>query len=808
MDGGLPRPHSALARGVHITELSDGCTNPEPVVLQETDLLMEQYLSPSKLQALTGSDNLETVTMLELRVDTSETSLNNFGALLPNLTVLKLTGSIIPNIRDLGSSLHQLEVLWMSRCALQELDGVSSMLSMRELYLAYNEIQDISPLAMMEDLEILDLEGNNIDDIGQIQYLTLCTKLRHLTLDGNPVCIMPTVHAQEVNYDYRQMVRKTLTHLSVLDDNSLSAADSRVTPNAFDADWAYLEELQRDALVRESRDSQPGTTVPAAGSPGTAALRPATAYRPGSALRPSSGFRPTSTLRRPASISGGRPSSAWTEGSTRRPASSDTVEGMESSSELVCVCVITDAVEGMESSSELVCVCVITDAVEGMESSSELTRGVVICGNPSKALRARRPSTNSQESVDQTSHPVNTQPSPQTPSTVASSSPSPRLKEPMVRRAADADADAEEEEEGGGKGREEGAEEASSEDQDLRLLMEELHSWKMDHEKRLEKIRESKAPQVFTIDRESSGDDNNLSDQQESDLSDTDDLDLRPDSAMDRYRHQLSEKESHPSPPPWTKPEQVTGLRRWGEGDTGVSPEDRSTERSLAKRPGQEQKLKDYEKSMDEDQRLLKEYQRLQALERQREKAQGGSEPPSRELRELRVPSAGPNRHPHSPRRGVSPKPAPFLPMDGHPLGLGLGPADAVYRANQKPRKIKIGPTGLPGSSHAQQPQIRDVLTPPGKVGLSAPGAGALRPPSSSSSLQHKFRRTLPEVPPYLPAPRPSPSPSEDLCLRKEYGRVQGKAGGEGAKKTFCRHSSLFCCSKMRAPRGPRSRRL
>ena len=51
-------------------------------------------------QLLTGSDNLEKVEMLELKVDTSETTLNNFGALLPNLRVLKLSGSTIPSVRS------------------------------------------------------------------------------------------------------------------------------------------------------------------------------------------------------------------------------------------------------------------------------------------------------------------------------------------------------------------------------------------------------------------------------------------------------------------------------------------------------------------------------------------------------------------------------------------------------------------------------------------------------------------------------------------------------------------------------------
>lgn len=61
--------------------------------------------------------------------------------------------------RDLGSALHKLEVLWMPRCSLEELDGISAMLQLRELYLAYNELSDLSPLSMLEELEILDLEG-------------------------------------------------------------------------------------------------------------------------------------------------------------------------------------------------------------------------------------------------------------------------------------------------------------------------------------------------------------------------------------------------------------------------------------------------------------------------------------------------------------------------------------------------------------------------------------------------------------------------------------------------------------------------
>ena len=46
------RPKSALARGVQITEFKENKVNPEPVVVEETDVLLEDYLSPRKLVSI------------------------------------------------------------------------------------------------------------------------------------------------------------------------------------------------------------------------------------------------------------------------------------------------------------------------------------------------------------------------------------------------------------------------------------------------------------------------------------------------------------------------------------------------------------------------------------------------------------------------------------------------------------------------------------------------------------------------------------------------------------------------------------
>jgi len=61
--------------------------------------------------------------------------------------------------RDLGSCLDNVSVLWLARCATSDLDGIASLSNLRELYLAYNDIVDISPCSLLEYLQILDLEG-------------------------------------------------------------------------------------------------------------------------------------------------------------------------------------------------------------------------------------------------------------------------------------------------------------------------------------------------------------------------------------------------------------------------------------------------------------------------------------------------------------------------------------------------------------------------------------------------------------------------------------------------------------------------
>ncbi|XP_078538966.1 leucine-rich repeat-containing protein 56 [Lissotriton helveticus] len=339
-----PRPGTASIRVFDIGW--QGPLNPNPFRKDEEELVLDEYLSVSKLQGLTGFDDLRQVKTLEICVDTRENSLGNFGAYLPNLKQLKLNNSLIVSVRDLGTTLSKLSVLWMARCGLVDLDGMSSFSSLKELYLAYNNLSDLSQVTMLDHLEILDLEGNNIDDITQIQYLGLCSKLSTLTIEGNQICLKPHPESPTTeDYNYRAEVRKLIPHLKYLDEVPVDQICRRPS-NVLNEDWLMVKESIKDGNIVEDdvqRDSRPGS----------AGGRPFSSRRPNTA-QPILTSRPWTAER---SLSFSRPGSArLLSGRSLSPESTSSNDMLEE------------------------------------DEASDLTHGVsrVICGNPTKALRVRK----------------------------------------------------------------------------------------------------------------------------------------------------------------------------------------------------------------------------------------------------------------------------------------------------------------------------------------------------------------------------------------------------------------------------------
>lgn len=115
---------------------------------------------------MTGEEDLSAVTELQLSVDTTAQSVSQLGEFLPNLRRLKLNDSHLASFRDLGTSLRNLSILWLSRSGISDLDGISVLEHLQELYVSFNDIEDLTPLSLHESLAVLDLEANKVSERG------------------------------------------------------------------------------------------------------------------------------------------------------------------------------------------------------------------------------------------------------------------------------------------------------------------------------------------------------------------------------------------------------------------------------------------------------------------------------------------------------------------------------------------------------------------------------------------------------------------------------------------------------------------
>eukprot|EP00435_Cladocopium_sp_Y103_P061557 s808_g23.t1 len=129
-------------------------------------------------------------------------------------------------VRDLGVHLHRLQVLWLGRCGLQDLSGIGLMEGLKEFYLPFNDVADVSQLKWL-NLQVLDLEGNALADAQDLWELCQCLELRHLTLRGCPVA--PQVGCKAWG-QLREDLRAQLPHLECLDDEDVNLEVSVFRP--------------------------------------------------------------------------------------------------------------------------------------------------------------------------------------------------------------------------------------------------------------------------------------------------------------------------------------------------------------------------------------------------------------------------------------------------------------------------------------------------------------------------------------------------------------------------------------------------
>jgi hypothetical protein len=51
----IDKPRNKSMKAIRITEFKDHIINPDPIILQETDVLLEEFLSPTKLVSTSNS---------------------------------------------------------------------------------------------------------------------------------------------------------------------------------------------------------------------------------------------------------------------------------------------------------------------------------------------------------------------------------------------------------------------------------------------------------------------------------------------------------------------------------------------------------------------------------------------------------------------------------------------------------------------------------------------------------------------------------------------------------------------------------
>nr|CAB3263525.1 leucine-rich repeat-containing protein 56-like [Phallusia mammillata] len=155
----------------------------------------------------------------------------------------------------------------MSKCGLLDIDGIASMQNLKELYVAFNNISDVSPISFLESVEVADLEGNKIADVEQLDYLAMLTNLTTLTLSGNPICQQYQTQCKTM-CSFRELVLEKMPGLQMFnDEHSLSSESDEFRPSTAASshsqeDIDIINTAIKEGILKNGDLSVPQYTLP------------------------------------------------------------------------------------------------------------------------------------------------------------------------------------------------------------------------------------------------------------------------------------------------------------------------------------------------------------------------------------------------------------------------------------------------------------------------------------------------------------------------------------------------------------------
>lgn len=178
-------------------------------------------LSIDYITQLTHASDLSRLTTLTLtNISTQHTSLQCINSsTLSSLISLTINQSNIDSIREFGrDQWNTLCTLDLSYCNLNDIDNISIFPHVRSLNLSYNHLVDITSMEELICINQFSCDGNNINNMDQIDFLYNCINLESLSLLYNPVTYLQ---------HYRSVVIHKLSHTQLyrLDTLSIINAD-------------------------------------------------------------------------------------------------------------------------------------------------------------------------------------------------------------------------------------------------------------------------------------------------------------------------------------------------------------------------------------------------------------------------------------------------------------------------------------------------------------------------------------------------------------------------------------------------------
>ena len=188
--------------------------------------------------------DVKNIMKLNLVINSDYGLLNQFGEKLPFLRELKLSGSKIPSIIDLGSNFKNLRVLNLDNCNLSDLTGLVCLNNLVELSAKNNKLSDLFEIeSLSNNLKYLQLENNEIEDIENILFLSSLNELEILVLKQNPI---------SRHEDYKKNIIKYIPWLKELD---IEYKQKLHYDNEFDSEKMLTKKLDSSSLSINTRNN-------------------------------------------------------------------------------------------------------------------------------------------------------------------------------------------------------------------------------------------------------------------------------------------------------------------------------------------------------------------------------------------------------------------------------------------------------------------------------------------------------------------------------------------------------------------------